>query len=333
MSSGAIHTNVYDSRKSGSYVINRTFSVVFISSMLVLCGISPSGSAQVLPETDLECDDSTEIDLSNGAGSSVINCELTNPTTFAEKVELTYQGGALDTAGPGSVTVGGGQTSSFQIVIASSSGQSAGTYEVNVSAVVTEWNGVPVSIFGFSDEEGIEVEVLPYTTCSSSRPSAIFAEAGEDVAFSVVYSCDSNEDISMSISLHLLEKGSSQEGMWPSGFNDMSVGDCNIQNPMGSVSCDFILTTPSNLQEKWEGCLIVVDEMSNPGWSCSSGFAFPLTVNERESVVPSVGIDVNGTVLEELGVTEENQVYFIGGGAGLVVLLISLIVILRRRRG
>ena len=77
----------------------------------------------------------------------------------------------------------------------------------------------------------------------------------------------------------------------------------------------------------------MVDEMSNPGWSCSSGFAFPLTVNERESVVPSVGIDVNGTVLEELGVTEENQVYFIGGGAGLVVLLISLIVILRRRRG
>ena len=135
MSSVAIHTNVYDSRKSGSYVINRTFSVVFISSMLVLCGISPSGSAQVLPETDLECDDSTEIDLSNGAGTSVINCELTNPTTFAEKVELTYQGGALDTAGPGSVTVGGGQTSSFQIVIASSSGQSAGTYEVGEAPV------------------------------------------------------------------------------------------------------------------------------------------------------------------------------------------------------
>tara|TARA_B000000477_G_scaffold85980_1_gene72952 strand:+ start:251 stop:421 length:171 start_codon:yes stop_codon:yes gene_type:complete len=55
-------------------------------------------------------------------------------------------------------------------------------------------------------------------------------------------------------------------------------------------------------------------------------------VNERETVVPSVGIDVNGTILEELGVTEENQVYFIGGGAGLVVLLISLIMILRRRR-
>ena len=200
-----------------------------------------------------------------------------------------------------------------------------------MSAVVTEWNGVPVSIFGFSDEEGIEVEVLPYTSCSSSRPSAIFAEAGEDVAFSVVYNCDSNEDSSMAISLHLLEKGSSQESMWPSGFNDMSVGGCSIQNPMGSANCDFLLTTPSNLQEKWEGCLIVVDEMTDPGWSCSSDFAFPLTVNEKETLVPSVGIDVNGTVLEDLGVTEENQVYFIGGGGVLVALLISLVVFLRRR--
>jgi len=302
-----------------------------MASLLIVCGISPSGSAQLLPDTDLECDDSSEIDLSGGSGSSLINCELTNPTSLPEKVDLTYQAGELDIAGPGSVTVEGGQTESFQIVLASQTGQSAGIYEVNVSAVVTEWNGVPVSIFGFSDEEGIEVEVLPYTTCSSSRPSAIFAEAGEDVAFSVVYNCDSNEDSSMAISLHLLEKGSSQESMWPSGFNDMSVGGCSIQNPMGSANCDFLLTTPSNLQEKWEGCLIVVDEMTDPGWSCSSDFAFPLTVNEKETVIPSVGIDVNGTVLEDLGVTEENQKYFIGGGAVLVVLLISLVVILRRR--
>lgn len=312
-------------------MVRRSFSVVFMASLLIVCGISPSGSAQLLPDTDLECDDSSEIDLSGGSGSSLINCELTNPTSLPEKVDLTYQAGELDIAGPGSVTVEGGQTESFQIVLASQTGQSAGIYEVNVSAVVTEWNGVPVSIFGFSDEEGIEVEVLPYTTCSSSRPSAIFAEAGEDVAFSVVYNCDSNEDSSMAISLHLLEKGSSQESMWPSGFNDMSVGGCSIQNPMGSANCDFLLTTPSNLQEKWEGCLIVVDEMTDPGWSCSSDFAFPLTVNEKETVIPSVGIDVNGTVLEDLGVTEENQKYFIGGGSVLVVLLISLVVILRRR--
>ena len=111
----------------------------------------------------------------------------------------------------------------------------------------------------------------------------------------------------------------------------MSVDTCRVENPMGSVDCDFVLTTPSNLQESWQGCLIVVDEITDPGWSCSSNFAFPLTVNEKETVIPSVGIDVNGTVLEELGVTEENQVYFIGGGAGIIALLISLVFFLRRR--
>lgn len=313
-------------------MVIRPFSVIFVTGLLLVCSISPSSSAQFLPEADLECDDLVEIDLSGGTGSSMISCELTNPTSGAETVELSYQSGVLNIAGPESMTVDGGQSETFQIVITAPTGQSAGTYEVNLSAVVTEWNGVPVTVFGFSDEEEIEVEVLPYTTCSSSRPSAIFAEAGDDVTFSVVYSCDSNEDSSMVVSLHLLEKGSTQESMWPSGFNDMSEGGCKIQNPMGSVNCGFVLTTPSNLQEKWEGCLIVVDEMTNPGWSCSSDFAFTLTVNEKKTLVPSVGIDVNGTFLEDLGVTEENQQYFIGGGVGLVVLFVSLVVVLRRRR-
>ena len=117
----------------------------------------------------------------------------------------------------------------------------------------------------------------------------------------------------------------------PSGFNDMSVDTCRVENPMGSVNCDFVLTTPSNLQSKWEGCLIVVDEMTDPIWSCSSEFAFSLTVNEKETVVPSVGIDVNGTFLEELGVTEENQNLVIGGAAGGLILVASLYAFFRRK--
>ena len=100
---------------------------------------------------------------------------------------------------------------------------------------------------------------------------------------------------------------------------------------MGSVNCDFVLTTPSNLQSKWEGCLIVVDEMTDPIWGCSSEFAFSLTVNEKDTVVPSVGIDVNGTFLEELGVTAENQNLVIGGTTGVLILVASLYVFFRRK--
>jgi len=300
--------------------------------VILICCFSPIGSAQILPEADVECEDSVTMDISPGSvKQAIVNCELTNPTSGSESIEISYQSGNLNVAGPGSMTVEGGESVDFQIAVASTGEIPAGVYDINVSVVVTEWNGVPVSVFGFSDEDVVEVEVLPYTVCSSSRPSAIFSEAGDDVLFSVVYSCDSNEENSLEVSLHLLEEGSAQEAMWPSGFNDMSTDACRIENPMGSVNCDFILTTPPNLQSKWEGCLIVVDEMTDPVWSCSSEFAFPLTVNEKEAVVPSVGIDVNGTFLEELGVTEENQNLVIGGTASVLILVATLFVFFRRK--
>ena len=307
-------------------------AVIFVSSMMLISCFSTSGSAQILPEADLECEDSVTLDISpDSVKQAIVNCELTNPTSGSESIEISYQSGNLNVAGPGSITVEGGESVDFQIAVASSGEIPTGMYDINVSVVVTEWNGVPVSVFGFSDEDVVEVEVLPYTVCSSSGPSAIFSEAGDDVLLSVVYSCDSNEENSMEVSLHLLEEGSSQETMWPSGFNDMSVDTCRVENPMGSVNCDFVLTTPSNLQSKWEGCLIVVDEMTDPIWSCSSEFAFSLTVNEKETVVPSVGIDVNGTFLEELGVTEENQNLVIGGAAGGLILVASLYAFFRRK--
>ena len=310
----------------------RRGSTIFVSSMMLICCFSTSGSAQILPEADVECEDSVTLDISpDSVKQAIVNCELTNPTSGSESIEISYQSGNLNVAGPGSITVEGGESVDFQIAVASSGEIPAGMYDINVSVVVTEWNGVPVSVFGFSDEDVVEVEVQPYTVCSSSRPSAIFSEAGDDVLLSVVYSCDSNEESSLEVSLHLLEEGSIQETMWPSGFNDMSVDTCRVENPMGSVNCDFVLTTPSNLQSKWEGCLIVVDEMTDPIWSCSSEFAFSLTVNEKETVVPSVGIDVNGTFLEELGVTEENQNLVIGGAAGGLILVASLYAFFRRK--
>ena len=310
----------------------RSVTVIFVSSMMLICCFSTIGSAQILPEADVECEDSVTLDISpDSVKQAIVNCELTNPTSGSESIEISYQSGNLNVAGPGSMTVGGGESVDFQIAVASSGEIPAGMYDINVSVVVTEWNGVPVSVFGFSDEDVVEVEVLSYTVCSSSGPSAIFAEAGDDVLFSVVYSCDSNEENSMEVSLHLLEEGSSQETMWPSGFNDMSGDTCRVENPMGSVNCDFVLTTPSNLQSKWEGCLIVVDEMTDPIWGCSSEFAFSLTVNEKDTVVPSVGIDVNGTFLEELGVTAENQNLVIGGTTGVLILVASLYVFFRRK--
>ena len=314
--------------------MRKCFSLlVILFYILTVISFVPSSSAQQLfPEVDLECDDQLQLDFLSGYASVVVNCGLTNPTTLTEEVEISYQSGNLTASGPESVSVEGGETVDFVVVVQAENDQLEGIYEINVSAVVTEWAGAPVSIFGFSDEEVVSIEVLPYTLCSVSGPSSIFVEAGEDVSFSALYDCESNEQNQLEISLHLLEKGSSQEEIWPSGFNDMSQGDCIVENPMGSVECDFLLTTPPNLQNRWEGCLVVIDGVTSGEMSCSSNFAFPLAVNEREVVVPNVGIDVNGTILEDLGVTPENQNVIFGGSAALLVVSILLLWFWKRRR-
>ena len=62
--------------------------------------------AKTSPDVSLTCDQPAPIEVYPGAlRSTIIYCTLTNPTTFSEKVDLTYQQGIISVAGPGSATV------------------------------------------------------------------------------------------------------------------------------------------------------------------------------------------------------------------------------------
>ena len=69
---------------------------------------------------------------------------MTNPTTFSEKVDLTYQQGIISVAGPGSATVPPGDTS-FQVAARADLRQPEGQQVVTITATVTQWNGAPVT--------------------------------------------------------------------------------------------------------------------------------------------------------------------------------------------
>ena len=84
----------------------RRRAVIFVSSVILICCFSPIGSAQILPEADVECEDSVTMDISPGSvKQAIVNCELTNPTSGSESIEISYQSGNLNVAGPGSMTV------------------------------------------------------------------------------------------------------------------------------------------------------------------------------------------------------------------------------------
>ena len=101
--------------------------------------------AQTSPDVSLTCDQPAPIEVYPGAlRSTIIYCPLTTPTTFSEKVDLTYQQGIISVAGPGSATVPPGDTS-FQVAARADLRQPEGQQVVTITATVTQWNGAPVT--------------------------------------------------------------------------------------------------------------------------------------------------------------------------------------------
>lgn len=56
-----------------------------------------------------------------------------------------------------------------------------------------------------------------------------------------------------------------------------------------------------------------------------------MTVNAKESSLPDIGFGQNGTLLEDLGISEDEEPYVIGGSVILVLLIVALVIVLRRR--
>ena len=112
---------------------------------LSLCSGVAAVQAQTSPDVSLTCDQPQPIEVYPGATrTTIIYCTLSNPTTFSEKVELTYQSGVIAVAGPGSATVPPGDTS-FQVAARADLRMPEGQQVVTITATVTQWNGAPVS--------------------------------------------------------------------------------------------------------------------------------------------------------------------------------------------
>ena len=58
----------------------RRRAAMFVSSLILICCFSTNGSAQILPEAEVECEDLVTLDISPGSvKQAIVNCELTNP--------------------------------------------------------------------------------------------------------------------------------------------------------------------------------------------------------------------------------------------------------------
>ena len=287
----------------------------------MLLFVPPSSAQQILPGIELECSRSSiTIDFEEDSYSEteLIDCILSNDRPYVEDVALEYVSEDIEATGPGSLTVEGGEDVSFQVVIDPDSRLSPQSYTLNITAEVVSAVGIPMGFLTDIEEWVVEIEIMEYTNCDVTYSmNSLNVVAGENALFTSSYNCESNFDQELDVEVHLVKKNENYESAWESGFNVISE-KCTvvISESSGFENCEFELTTPSNIDEKFEGCLIVLDERKLTADSCQNENSLEFIVELRESGLIN-GVGGNISILDDYNVSEEQVL--VASGAFLLL--------------
>ena len=312
-----------------------------MASLVLMMSLGPVSSGQIgiLPSVVITCDDPGPVEVWPGATrTTIVYCTLENPNMYSESVEIGTESEEADFlfAAPQTVTIGAGQEMDIQVIIRVPELFPAGTYSANITAKVTEANGIEVAAITSQEEDSVSFEVMKYGSCEVLMgQGGGTIEAGDPVVFAASFVCEANSDFLIGYSLVMIEEGA-MSSMWPSGFVDQSA-PCKFQ-VAGAVeggSCQFQIATPSNLANSWNGCVVLVDDDgdgdgfgSSPPSSCTSSYpSLGVDIEPQGLSLGSIGLDSNSSVTDLLIDNKE----LVGGGVGGLVLLLSLVMVLRRR--
>ena len=312
---------------------NMSKGVGIICMMLCLTsmvGIISPVSAQILPEVILECDEDVEINPSPGSSrTGLINCVAENPSMFSETIDITVQSGKLASSAPDTITLTAGSSTDLQVSLKSDEAESPGEILVNITATISQVNGVLYPA-GSSDEQEVTVTIIEYSSCETEigQGGGSF-DSGDEISISASINCESNEERKISYQIHLIEK-SMGSSSWPSGFENID-GDCEVDIDAGDSgeNCNFRIGTPSDLEKDWEGCIVIVEKGDVKPNLCPSSNKVDLKIKKK---AVGLGIEFGGneSILEQLGITEE-QVPVIAGSIGILILIIGGFIYYRRK--
>tara|TARA_B100000900_G_scaffold363288_1_gene337166 strand:+ start:10589 stop:11503 length:915 start_codon:yes stop_codon:yes gene_type:complete len=285
-------------------------------------------SAQLLPDVILTCEDNAEIN-SGDTKTAIISCEVENPGMFQEKVSIQVESGELANAAPDSIFVAPGDAAEFQVSLRSDEAEEPGEIPVNVTATVTEVNGVPYPL-GTSDSEEIIITIIEYQYCGVSigQGGGVF-DGGDEISISAAVNCNSNKQGEVSYQVHLI-KNSMGSSSWPNGFENIN-GNCNIDVGVGETggNCNFRIGTPDNLDSDWEGCIVIIEVGEVRPNSCPISNKVDVKIKKKST---GLGLELGGneSLVEQLGLTEE-QLPVIGGSIGIILLIIGGFIFYRRK--
>ena len=122
---------------------------VYMASLLVIATPASAQGTVSVPSVDLQClspNPSGAVDVPVYPGASLTgfaNCKVTNPNTYAERIQIQVDGDGLVVAAPGTISLGPGGESEFQTTVRADQRMTMTGRNLKVTATVIEANGVP----------------------------------------------------------------------------------------------------------------------------------------------------------------------------------------------
>ncbi len=119
---------------------------VYMASTLV---IATPAAAQSVPAVDLQClspNPSGAVDVPVYPGASLTgfaNCKVTNPNSYAERIQIQVSADGLVVAAPGTISLGPAAESEFQATVRADQRMTMSGRNLIITATVVEANGVP----------------------------------------------------------------------------------------------------------------------------------------------------------------------------------------------
>ena len=137
---------------------------LFFLTAIIFLQLFPISQGQVVPEVEVECDQPAPIDVYPGATrTTIIYCLIQNSNPYSVTVEMTYEGGVLAIAGPGSATVPAASETEFQVSVRGELRQPVGQQVVTINSQVTQANGAPVSTITQPEEVNLLVVINQFS--------------------------------------------------------------------------------------------------------------------------------------------------------------------------
>jgi len=284
--------------------------VVLLSSFSV-----PAVSAQVLPEVILNCE-STDINIDvspSGGRTATLDCIAENPTSYVEDVDLSVEVDLVNSY-PASISIPPNSETEFQVTFAADANAQPESMVFNITAEVTEVNGITWSWASTGDEFSGNVHILPFQYLALDMNSMTRnLEAGATDTVLVELTNQGNEAGEFHVFL------SDEMSLENAGFVLVQYSASATIDSDETVTLSFNFSAPS-LEEatefKIEFCGYAKSDATNE--KCDS---FKLNVE-------AVSKDALGAVGSAIGIDDQTTMMMvIGGGGGLGLLLVMMVVL------